>query len=158
MVNFCFGPICYLTYYRNYLILGSIAYMVNFLWTKPWTIYPICIVITSCFLLDSHANNCKSCIRATNEGGDRITSLPYLRYIRHRQHVCKIMSVDRKEAKGKKTMGWWDRGIEWNRIGTTRICATSHVAPPKTALTVNLINIRCHNQPVLKESRTQTET
>ena len=41
--QFLVGPICYLTFYRNYLILGLIAYMVNVLWTKPQTIYPICI-------------------------------------------------------------------------------------------------------------------
>ena len=39
--QFQIGPICYLTFNRNYLILGLIACMVNFLWTKLWTIYPI---------------------------------------------------------------------------------------------------------------------
>ena len=45
--QFLVGSICYLTYYINHLILGLIAYMVNFLWTKPWTIYPICSVLAS---------------------------------------------------------------------------------------------------------------
>ena len=34
-----------MTKYPICIVLGLIAYMVNFLWTKPWTIYTICSVI-----------------------------------------------------------------------------------------------------------------